>query len=607
MSRLRFQKAIAGNIDYLTAQAFIFPKEGFITSQGTQPFISVLITGSGEDAFAKVRQSAISIEEIILEDTPDLPELGQKILDNLKVKLADVQNLQILVAIYKSEILYIKRSGTAKAYLLRDGNIADLTIQVAGEEVVSGFLKEGDKVLLLSDRLKDDTDEAPKSWDDLLHHKLINTQIENFEEEIELTAQTLNSLEPLASVLIENHPDIKEIKPSNEPNALSQSPKISLPSINFIRFRTKLSQINPKIFFGLLILIIISGVGFLAYNKFKPQSPTEASINSAIEESRSKLNEALSLKDSDSEKAATALIEAKSSLSEAQKIDADSDDVKSLEKDINDNSKAILKVVDINDWETYLSLNLIKDNFDTDKISYSLGQILMLDTKNKTLVSLNLNNKTNQILAGETQLGDAKFASLNGDQAFVFSSDKGVLNIDTQSKKISTVSKSDSEWGNISDLVGFSSNVYLLDSGKNTIWKYSPIATGFTDKISYLKEGQSPNFNGSLRMHIDFSVWVVKPDEILKFTAGNSDFFAAGGLEKNISSIRDIFVSEEEDKLCLLDPDNSRIIILKKNGQYLSQINSEKLKTSEDFIIDEENKKIYLLEDGKIHRADLPE
>ncbi len=218
---------------------------------------------------------------------------------------------------------------------------------------------------------------------------------------------------------------------------------------------------------------------------------------------------------------------------------------------------------------------------------------------------MDLENKTNQILAGNTQLGDAKFASLNGDRAFVYSQDKGILSVDLDTKKTITVSKVDSEWGKVSDIFGFSSNIYLLDTLKNQIWKYVPIASGYAEKVSYVKDSKV-DLAGGKKLYIDYSVWVLKlGGEILKFTGGSPDFFSIGGLDKPIEEVTSFFVSEEEDNLYLLDSINSRILVLQKNGQYQKQIQGDKFKTASDFVVDEKGKKIYLLESNKIFQIEL--
>ncbi|MFI5205370.1 MAG: hypothetical protein ACHQVK_00350, partial [Candidatus Paceibacterales bacterium] len=162
------------------------------------------------------------------------------------------------------------------------------------------------------------------------------------------------------------------------------------------------------------------------------------------------------------------------------------------------------------------------------------------------------------------------------------------------------------DWGNIIDIQGFAGNFYLLDNLKNQIWKYVPVGSGFSDKSTYLNSGVVADFSGVQRFLIDSSIWILKSgSEIDRFTAGSPDSFDVGGLDKNIQNITSFFVSSRTDNIYLLDAPNSRIVVLKKNGQYVSQLQGEKFKDAADFIVDEPSKKLYLLENNKIYIIDL--
>ncbi len=255
---------------------------------------------------------------------------------------------------------------------------------------------------------------------------------------------------------------------------------------------------------------------------------------------------------------------------------------------------------EIKDWPLYLNLELIKEGFSSKRISFSVGKLLLLDETKKTLVLVDLSQKTNQILAGQDQLGDAKLASLNGDFGFIFS-DKEVLRVDINSQK-TTVAVAPDEWGEIVDIFGFASNIYLLDKSNNQIWKYLPIEGGYSDKNSYLKE--RIDLSNASRMLIDASIWVLKQNEILKFTQGVSDNFSVSGLDVPIANISLFYVDDTSDNLYVIDSTTGRLIVLTKTGQFIKEYSGEKFKSADDFIV-EEGKKVYLLENNNIYSFEL--
>src|SRR5207249_1622549 len=101
---------------------------------------------------------------------------------------------------------------------------------------------------------------------------------------------------------------------------------------------------------------------------------------------------------------------------------------------------------------------------------------------------------------------------------FIYSKDKGVLRVDTTNQKVTSVTKTDKEWGNVADIYGFGSNIYLLDTGRNQIWKYLPTSEGYSDKREYLTKDTKADFSSFLRMQIESSVYILKKGgEILRF------------------------------------------------------------------------------------------
>lgn len=265
-----------------------------------------------------------------------------------------------------------------------------------------------------------------------------------------------------------------------------------------------------------------------------------------------------------------------------------------------------MRIYPITDWPVFLSLDLIKSDFKPTRMSYSVSKVLLMDDNSKTLVEVDLGRKTNNILAGATQLGVARASSLNGENAFIYSEDKGVLVIDTQNQKITTVAQPDPEWGYIKDIVGFARNVYLMDTVKNQIWKYVPTSAGYSQKFTYLAEGAQLNFGGALQMKIDYSVWVLKEGpEILRLTAGVQDSFSVGGLDENLKPLKSLFADEDGEELYLLDSENSRVVVLDKNGMYLKQYTGDKFATADDLVVDSEDKKMYLLEGNKLYQLEL--
>lgn len=256
-------------------------------------------------------------------------------------------------------------------------------------------------------------------------------------------------------------------------------------------------------------------------------------------------------------------------------------------------------------FSVFLDLELIKQGFLAKNLSQSGDKLLILDPARKGLVTVDLTKKNHQILAGAPQLGDGQYASLNGNLAFVYSKDKGIVRVDSETQKVSTVAKPDKDWARILDIYGFGGNIYLLDSG-GQIWKYLPTEGGYSDKREYLAKGVKIELANGLRMQIESSVYVLKSGgEIIRFTRGEKDNFSIGGLDKGIKDPKSFFVSSDTDNLYVLDSGNSRLLVLGKTGEYKAQYLGDKFGVASDLVVDEKDKKVYLLDGSKIYVMDL--
>lgn len=634
MSEIKFAKAIGANTDLLSAQA--------VVSSRDNKTLAAIISGSGDDSFAQIRQTVLQLDEKFFESTSPLDQRLDEVFGFLQETLSVFGDLQIIISYWQEGVLYLKVLGNHKAYLLRDNNLSELSAQAEKGQLISGFINDNDRVLLVSSKSIDLTaliDNQPQVWDETTVRVLIAAPFDDLEGEIENIIVSNEHTEPIAAVLAVVEPEIKpetlpaepgsESEPqpetgeirnldvtlnsehsrtdyrSDSETAFSQKPKTIfdfLFSINFKKFIPK----NKMVFViigVLLFLILIFGITMSFYNK--GQAAKNAQFNQFISAAKDKLNQAKTLSELDPKSAKQSLDEAKDNLDKAGKIKPKDSQIKDLADEISKNTGSILKIGQLNDWQVFLSLDLIKQGFSSNRFSYSLGKVLLLDDKDKSLVVVDLTKKSNQILAGQTQLGNARSVSINGDNAFVLSEDKGVVKVDIQNQKVVQVTKVDNEWGKITDIFGFSGNVYLLDSAKNQIWKYLPVAVGYSSKFPYLKNSKA-NLANAKSLKIDYSVWVMSGNVMLsKFTAGVEDFFSVGGLDKPIGSITSFFVAENEDKLLILDSVNSRLVVLKKNGQYLAQYSSDKFKNASDFAYDDKEHKLYLLSENKILVTDL--
>ena len=551
-----------------------------------------LASSSVDDAFTSIRQALTEAESAFFDSHEALPQRLTEIGETLLKTLSAGEDSRVLLGAVSEDgehcaLYLLNRGPSLKAVLFREGQEIDLCSLSEGQ-VISGILEAGDRVVIATGSLFDFLGE-----DAAVLEKL---PIESLEDEISLRLPEAENL-PVAAVIFE-----KEEVVVKEAEVVEEK-KASAPGRHFLGKLLPKSRRKVAILGAILLIAAISATVF-SYREKRSQE-ISALFAKNIEVAEAKFKEAREKADAEPGEAAKSLSAAVLSLDEALKTDPDSTRAKDLKKQIEEGTGAILKIYQNPDIQLWLDLSLIKQGFKTDYLSYSRGKILVLDKESKTLASVSLANKSNQILAGEEKLGAAKLASLNGSLAWVLS-DKGLVKTQTAENKTGVTVKDDEEWGNILAITGFANNIYLLDSTKSQVWKYVPVEAGYSDKQTYFAKDTKVDLSGAKQMQIDSSVWISKSGgQLLKYTQGVADYFSYSGLIKPIRDLKSFFVADDTEHVYLLDTFDKRLVVLDKKGNFKAEYQSDKFAGFSDLVVDEKGKKVYLLESSKIYSMDL--
>lgn len=551
-----------------------------------------------DDAFTKGRQILSELADFYFDF--ESASGGQKLTATFAKGLESLPegDRDLALAATSGKIFYLLGEGRVEVYLKREGKLASLLTAGPQGQLVSGFLQEGDKILLstrgLADFLGEDlTKSLDLSWD-------------LWEEEISSKAALAQSEEQggLTGLFIQvDGESEEEIIPTFSEEQVGKQAKLRFKALlGLVRFFPKSGR--GKLVLALILFLIIGlGVGF----KYKTSQDQQKKLifTQTLQSARDDFNAAKSLSSLNPAEAKNKLEVAREKVDKALVLKKDDQEAQNLKKQIEEESSSILQQQNVTDFPLFLDLDLIKKDFKANSLSLSAGKILVLDPDLGSLAQIDTVKKSNQILAGKNQLGEANLASLNGNMAFTFSKDKGLIRTDAVDQKQTQVAKVDEDWGRIIDLFGFAGNVYLLDD-KGQIWKYLPTSGGYSDKREYLTSNTKADFSSALRMQIESSVYVLKSGgEMLRFTKGEKDNFGYSGLPSSVKDPKSFFVSSDTDNLYLLDSGNSRLLVLTKVGAYKGQYQSERFARFSDLVVDEKAKKVYLLEGQKIYTMDL--
>src|SRR3989344_3449063 len=495
-------------------------------SEGDSFFLAILSLVC-DDAFTRGRQLLSEISDTYFDSTEGSAKGLTEAAEALKAKLSDTENYSFLLGGFSGKALYLIGQGEVVAKLQRNSNISPLDL--GSGQLVSGFLQEGDRVIL-----------ATQSMVEFLGGEFTSSlelPINEWEEEITEKLKAVDA--PVQAGLILEFGE-KEIDTGLEEAVLPEASVRSNPvGQMFSKVRIpnplKIFRLLPKSGRGRLILalILILSLGLGIGYQYKSGRDREQArqFEELFLSAKGDFDAAKGLANLDPSASKAKLASAKDSLNKALALKPNETAAKELKAQIETEEAGILQQFEVPKLPEFLDLTLIKDGFKAEHLSLSVNKLLLLDKDTGSLVSVDLKTKSNQVLAGKDALGKAEKASVNGDNAFVYSEDKGIVKVGLTDKKASSVTKKDSEWGTIVDLAGFASNVYLLDTGNpptgGQIWKYLATSSGFSDKREYLEKDVKADFNNAIRMQIDSSIYVLKSGgDIVRFTKGAADNFA---------------------------------------------------------------------------------
>lgn len=156
----------------------------------------------------------------------------------------------------------------------------------------------------------------------------------------------------------------------------------------------------------------------------------------------------------------------------------------------------------------------------------------------------------------------------------------------------------------ISAICDYSKKLYAVDTANNQIYKYSYIGNELSSGTKWLKD-DGVNLNKAISIAIDGSIFVLNSDgTIFNFFKGEQQEFQFKN-DGILISANKIWTDLDSDYLYILDAEGKKITILNKKGELIKQYYSDEFNNLKDFIINETDKKIYILSDNKIFKIKI--
>lgn len=515
-------------------------------------------------------------------------------------------SFDILVAVNWGTVLYLGQLGSSRACLVREEKLHDIDEgeqKSASSFLSSGVVKAEDRFLLATSQLL-----AKFSRKQLLHQLSLqpDTLAASLEQQLDHQPTSLESGIILV-VDIKQVPSIEEesLRIIDSDTGVSARLSGSVKNVSkmrvfaFEKAKSGLSKLWHWHLFGkvpalpiVIIVICLAGLaGSIAWSHSPGSKPKTVDVTPTVKQLQDQLTQAQQISTINPDRASDLLGQMQPTLDNTLKISSDPrlKTIQSQRQQLQDqllniqtltphplattsNQPAQAKLVMYNNSPYFISTN---------------GQLVRLKGESVQLVASNPNlfTKTTKLVATTEGLVAVSNTTITPV------SDSGQAKTSQKLNNEATLSAT-----------GYQQNAYRL-STSGQLYRYANQGDATGTPSSYFPTAISQD--GLIDVAIDGSVYVLRQDgSVTKYLNGQAQTFS---LERSdlAAKARAIFTSEQTQNLYTL-ADHS-LLVWDKNGQYVGQYRLNGSATWQAATVDATGKRLYILTEGKLVDAELPQ
>lgn len=297
------------------------------------------------------------------------------------------------------------------------------------------------------------------------------------------------------------------------------------------------------------------------------------------------------------------LIEAKNLLAELKpSSSAQREQVAILTKETEDQLQKLRHLVEVAEPIQIVNFqNLDSETKIADVLVANQNFVYTQNYNNQAIYKANLNTRVISAIHSSTvNLGNIILGATISNTEIVFlNNSMAAFRLNPASETLETVAISINDKAKIVDFITYNNRLYLLDTATSQIIRYTKTATGYGNPTNWLKE--TIDLSMAKSFTIDGSIYLLKNNgEIIKFDNGQLSDFKVKIIDPALQAPTKIKTAETSNYLYILDPPTKRLVVIGKDGNLISQYTSPAFTDLKDFIVNEADKKIYLLNGSSI-------
>ena len=518
----------------------------------------------------------------------------------------------VLVVIIKNQ-LFLLALGDIEVHLQRQNQISRLLKgNTNSPSVISGPIQNLDRVFIASSQFIQQFSYSK------IKTILFDQKIQNIEESFLSSIYSLEDQTSLSAALIETHqeeniqsensqpfPGLNEETLEVSPMPSNQSATPTIPSKNpsvYVRQRLNFKIGNHqkiRLFIALILLIGLS-ISFYFGHKKNLLSQAESNFSQYKTELEQKLNNISAIKSLDLDAAYSTAKEAQEIINNMASLEIHPDEVSQYQSQIN---SILSQTGDSSSFtpDMVYDTSLITSSPQFSQLLFFKDLLYLLDSSSGRIDTLNPSQKSTKNISISGSIKSAQKILLDNNQVYILSQNqvKSVGKDEISSK----LNFDDHPSVHITDLQFWNGSVYVLDNSDQSIWKFTPNASGFSDPQDWLKNDLKLEI-GSKFLAIDSRIWTLTSSGLIDlYISGLKDNFNQKQTF-DISSASSFTTDSDSDYLVIADK-SKFIYVYKKDGEFISKYNLDKFDVL-DISLDPDSKIIYFLaSDQKIYKITL--
>jgi hypothetical protein len=501
-------------------------------------------------------------------------------------------------------VLYIVQYGKGKSYLMREGEVKEVSATSEGNfSVASGVVKNGDVIVLSTSKFAEkyppdkllDSSLSSKDLDPDNSCIILKFMVdEEFTEDevIDFSVKTDKKSPKLPGLLkgLKGKKDAKKQKkqtiaslvdsPVERPSGTRVSaPKVKkdMPNIKMKSGRGTKSKLNTKALMVVVSIMLVLSVGITLLIRNNQPSSSDPAQEGGQQRSSLFVPRELSQKQNEQE--------------QPEQVEEQDDQA---QEDAQAEQDTLNKVARV-DAQPFYDIKLADENADPADIVVFTNTVVVTDSNSGKIFTSDV--VTPKFTAQEQAFAGIK-STLNYDGRLNFSDDEGY-----KTYSLNDSSVVDSYTGDFSVTSRYLGSIYSIE--ENEIIKYVPSE----DVLSSSSWGTDESLGNAKVIGIAYSIYVISQDNnLLVYTQGERTDFNITGLNTPLGNVTDLTVDVNFDYLYLADAGNDRVVMLTSDGEFVKQIKATDEETWSDIrsiSVNTAESKLFLLNGSKVFEVDL--